>query len=226
MTRHLTLIAALTSALTLAACDARNEENAAGNGSNAGSNTNQTTDQAMAEKGLAETTTTQQNADSNNDDALDNSQDDALENAATLTLSGTLSAPESISLPAEAEIHVQLIDVSLEDGGAKVLTEEAFDADQVALPLPFSLTMPSATLNDDHRQVLQAEVRNANDLVLWSTAEPEALALNADSKPGPMALMLEPVENAPSEQVFSQSDQQAKPAAEKAQAGPEAPEQS
>ncbi|MGB8713202.1 MAG: YbaY family lipoprotein [Onishia taeanensis] len=218
MTRHLTLIAALTSALTLAACDARNEENAAGNSTNAGSSTNQATGQAIAEKGLAETTTTQQNADSNDDEAL--------ENAATLTLSGTLSAPESTSLPAEAEIHVQLIDVSLEDGGAKVLTEEAFDADQVALPLPFSLTMPSATLNDDHRQVLQAEVRNANDLVLWSTAEPEALALNADSTPGPMALMLEPVKNAPSEQVFSQSDQQAKPAAEKAQAEPEAPEQS
>tara|TARA_B100000700_G_scaffold45221_1_gene47234 strand:- start:27814 stop:28488 length:675 start_codon:yes stop_codon:yes gene_type:complete len=217
MTRHLTLIAALTSALTLAACDARNEENVAGNdaspSTNAGSSSHQGTDQAMAEKSSPETTTSQQDANSSNDDA----QGDAFDDAATLTLSGTLSAPESLSLPTDAEIHVQLIDISLEDGSAKVLSEEAFDADRVALPLPFSLTMPSAPLNDDHRQVLQAEVRNANDLVLWSTAEPEALALKADSQPGPMALMLEPVENAPSEQVFSQSGQETKPATEQAE---------
>lgn len=220
MTRHLTLIAALTSALTLAACDASNEESTASNSAstNAGSSSQQGSDQAMADKSSSEATTSQQGANGSNDNALDN--------AATLTLSGTLSAPDSLSLPADAEVHVQLIDISLEDGGAKVLSEESFDADQVALPLPFSLTMPSAALNDDHRQVLQAEVVNANDLVLWSTAEPEALALNADSQPGPMALMLEPVENASSEKVFSQSDQQANPGEEKNQAEQKSPEQS
>lgn len=224
MTRHLTLIAALTSALTLAACDASDEETTASKSAspNAGSSSHQGTDPAMAEKNASAATTSQQDANSSNDDA----QDDALDNAATLTLSGTLSAPDSLSLPADAQVHVQLIDISLEDGGAKVLSEESFDADQVALPLPFSLTMPSAALGDNHRQVLQAEVVNADDLVLWSTAEPEALALNANSQPGPMALMLEPVENAPSEKVFSQSDQQANPGEEKNQAAQKAPEQS
>ncbi|WP_136253925.1 YbaY family lipoprotein [Onishia niordana] len=205
MTRYLTLIAALTSALTLAACDAGNEDTAAN--SHAGS-TNQGTEHGK-EQGSTEKNLSQQNADGNNGDQ----QGEALENAATLTLSGTLSGPDNISLPPKADIHVQLIDVSLENGNAKLLSEEVFDAEKIALPLPFSLSMPSQDLNDDHRQVLQAEVRDADDRVLWSTAEPQPLALSANSEPGPMALMLEPVETAPNEELeagekaVSQSDQ-------------------
>ncbi|WP_168012290.1 YbaY family lipoprotein [Halomonas salinarum] len=194
MTRYLTLIAALTSALTLAACDAGNEETAAN--SQAGSSTNQDTEHGK-EQGSTEKSLSQQNADGKNGDP----QGEALENATTLTLSGTLSGPDNISLPPKADIHVQLIDVTLENGNAKLLSEEVFDAEKIALPLPFSLTMPSQDLNEDHRQVLQAEVIDADDRVLWSTAEPQPLALSANSEPDPMALMLEPVETAPNEEL-------------------------
>ncbi|WP_192036285.1 YbaY family lipoprotein [Halomonas sp. YLGW01] len=216
MTRHLTLIAALTSALALTACDTGSEAPTTGN--KADSSTAQ---------GADEKTITQQNANQQDAETLD----DSLDNAATLTLNGTLSAPDNISLPADAKIHVQLIDVTLEDGSAKVLTDKTFDASEVALPLPFSLKMPSDALNDDHRQVLQAEVRDGDDMVRWSTAEPEALALSADREPAPVALVLEAVETAPNEDLeaderaVSQAGQEATPAEQATPTETQTPEQ-
>ena len=186
MTRHLTLIAALTSALALAACDTGNEA------SNADAKMSADSQHSSAAKNTASQDTDTKDADT---------QNAPLDDAATLTLNGTLSAPENATLPADAKIHVQLIDVTLEDGSATMLTEQAYDAKEVTLPLPFSLKMPSDALNDDHRQVLQAEVRDADDQVVWSTAEPEALALSAANQPAPVALLLEPVETAPNEEI-------------------------
>ncbi|WP_458526520.1 YbaY family lipoprotein [Onishia taeanensis] len=186
MTRHLTLIAALTSALALTACDTGSETPTSGN------QTDTSTAQGADEKPL-----TQQNTDQQDAEALGESQD----KDAPLALQGTLSAPGNVSLPEGAEIHVQLIDVALEDGSTTLLTEQTFDADQVALPLPFSLETPRDTLNDDHRQVLQAEVRDVDGLVRLSTAEPETLALSTDRTPSPKALVLEAVETAPNEDI-------------------------
>lgn len=213
MTRHLTLIAALTSALALSACDTGSEAPTTGHKADT------SPAQGADEKSTDEKSLTEQDADQQDAETLD----DSLGNAATLTLNGTLSAPDNISLPADAEIHVQLIDVTLEDGSAKVLTEKTFDANQIALPLPFRLTMPSKALNDDHRQVLQAEVRDADGMLRWSTAEPETLALNADRTPAPKALVLEAVETAPNGELEADElpvSQAGKPATSAEQATP------
>lgn len=134
-------------------------------------------------------TTANQNAENG---ASETSQ--AEEKRETLTLEGTLTQGEKVSLPVEAEITVQLLDITLDDDPETVVAEQTFTAEEEMLPLPFTLDYPADTLSTDHPHALRAEVHDADDRLLWASAERREVEVGADADQGPVELMLERVE--------------------------------
>lgn len=90
--------------------------------------------------------------------------------AGTNTISGDLYYRERIALPPDARVSVSLEDVSRADTPATTISKIEFvPASQV--PIPFSLNYQAADINKNHRYALRAQIRSADDQLLWATVE-------------------------------------------------------
>ncbi|PYE87239.1 META domain-containing protein [Phyllobacterium leguminum] len=83
--------------------------------------------------------------------------------AAEKTIRGAVSYEKQVALPPEANLHVQLADISLADAGAKIVAETRvshIDRGRI----PFSLDFDSDDLLPGHTYVLQARIAAGDTL--------------------------------------------------------------
>ncbi|AJD50099.1 lipoprotein-related protein [Isoalcanivorax pacificus W11-5] len=122
-------------------------------------------------------------------------------------VSGTLIYREREALPQDARIHVQLLDVSLMDVPATVLSEKTFSSDGRQVPIPFTLTFKPAGIDARHHYAVRGEIRDADGQLRWTTMQQHRVDLSAGSPP-PVELMLGKVtsgeERVPAEEVLEE----------------------
>lgn len=92
--------------------------------------------------------------------------DDAAAGGGSVT--GTLSYRERVALPADAEIEVQLLDVSRQDAGAPVVSSTTFRAEGRQVPLPFEVTYDPGEIDDSRAYGVRAVIRS-NDRLMFTT---------------------------------------------------------
>jgi putative lipoprotein len=85
------------------------------------------------------------------------------------TLSGTVTYRERIALPPDAQITVQLQDVSRADAPAQVLGE-AVIAPTGQVPVPFALDYDAGALRPGHSYALQARITRGDRLLFINTS--------------------------------------------------------
>ncbi|PRD45917.1 hypothetical protein C5748_01930 [Phyllobacterium phragmitis] len=83
--------------------------------------------------------------------------------AAEKTIHGDVVYRVKVALPPEADLHVQLADVSLADTGAKILAETRVSPIGNG-PIPFSLDFDSENIIPGHTYVLQARIAAGDTL--------------------------------------------------------------
>src|SRR5690606_3762314 len=88
-------------------------------------------------------------------------------------VSGTLIYREREALPEDARIHVQLLDVSLMDAPAKVLSEKTFHSGGRQVPIPFTLTFKPAGIDARHHYAVRGEIHAADGRLRWTTMRSE-----------------------------------------------------
>ena len=84
--------------------------------------------------------------------------------AAEKTVSGKVMYRERIALPPEANLTVQLTDISLADAPSKVIGETRIESVQGS-PIPFAISFDTAQIQSGHSYALQARI-SAGD-TLW-----------------------------------------------------------
>ncbi|OWJ66382.1 hypothetical protein BWR60_14460 [Inquilinus limosus] len=83
--------------------------------------------------------------------------------AASATVTGTATYRERIALPADAELIVQLVDVSLADAPSTVIAEQRIAP--VRVPAAFTLTYDPAQIDQRHSYAVSAKVERAGTLL-------------------------------------------------------------
>lgn len=96
------------------------------------------------------------------------------------TLSGTVTYRERMALPPDAQITVQLQDVSLADAPAKVLGETVI-APPAQVPAPFELEYDSAAIQPGHSYALQARITRGGQLIYINTSRHAVLGDQPDA---------------------------------------------
>ncbi|RCS23155.1 META domain-containing protein [Phyllobacterium salinisoli] len=91
--------------------------------------------------------------------------------AAEKTIFGNVVYQAKVALPPEANLHVQLADVSVADAAAKILAEARVSPIGAESSIPFSLDFASEDILPGHRYVLQARIA-AGD-TLWFVNDQE-----------------------------------------------------
>jgi putative lipoprotein len=86
----------------------------------------------------------------------------AIGNASLVT--GSVSYRERIALPADAVIHVALLDVSLMDVAAKLISEQTITP-QHQVPIPFALEYDPNDVDERMTYAVRATIRSAGKLV-------------------------------------------------------------
>lgn len=89
--------------------------------------------------------------------------------AETRTLDGTVTYRERMALPPDAEITVQLVDVSLADAPATLLGETTLTPSH-QVPVPFQITYDDADLTEGHSYALQARITVEGQLIFINTS--------------------------------------------------------
>lgn len=89
--------------------------------------------------------------------------------AETRTLDGTVTYRERMALPPDAEITVQLVDVSLADAPATLLGETTLTPSH-QVPVPFQITYDDADLAEGHSYALQARITVEDQLIFINTS--------------------------------------------------------
>jgi uncharacterized lipoprotein YbaY len=79
-------------------------------------------------------------------------------NAQTGTVTGTVSYLQRVALPPNAVIQVQLLDVSVADAPANVMTEETIDLGRRQVPVPFTLTFDPMKIDPKHSYSVRAKI--------------------------------------------------------------------
>ncbi len=196
MKRSMILIASLTSALLLAGCDQAEEETQATDESQSSvAETASTNGESEAmDTAPAEDATTEANGDAAAGDAeettADASNDDA--DAETASIAGSVTYRERMALPEDAELTVQLLDVTLEDAEAVTLAEQT-QAPEGEVPIDFALDYDAAELSTDGRYALAAEIVDAEGTPLWATMDPHSVELGGNAEPEAVELVLQRV---------------------------------
>ena len=90
--------------------------------------------------------------------------------AAKVTLKGDVTYRERIALPPDARVSVALEDVSRADTPATTISKTEFTP-ETQVPIPFSLTYKTSDINNNHRYALRAQIRSADNQLLWATVE-------------------------------------------------------
>ncbi|WP_420960013.1 META domain-containing protein [Brucella sp. IR073] len=83
--------------------------------------------------------------------------------AAEKTIRGAVAYKEKVDLPPEADLHVQLADVSPADAGTKILAETRVSPVESGVT-PFSLDFDSDDMEPGHTYVLQARIAAGDTL--------------------------------------------------------------
>lgn len=206
MKRSLILIASLTTALALAGCDQSDDDTQTGSAGDqsaadeASQPESTTTDEMTTEEEAAEDEAAAEEGATAEDEAAtgedaatafdDAEEDEGTEEAELETLEGSVTYNERIALPDDAELSVQLLDVSLADAAAKALGEVAFVPGQ-QVPIDFAIEYDANTVASDGRYALHAEIHAADGELLWTTADHYEVELGDDATNEPVELVLQ-----------------------------------
>lgn len=98
------------------------------------------------------------------------------------TISGTVSYRERIALPADAVVHVQLLDMSVWEMPPPVLAEEKFTLGNRQVPVPFELKVDPAKIDLKHSHALRARIVVGYDIRFLSEV-PIAVKLRGNANP-------------------------------------------
>jgi len=79
-------------------------------------------------------------------------------------VTGSVSYRERIALPADAVIHVALLDVSLMDVAAKLIAEQTITP-QHQVPVPFALEYDPQDIDERMTYAIRATIRSAGKLI-------------------------------------------------------------
>jgi len=79
-------------------------------------------------------------------------------------VTGSVSYRERIALPADAIIHVSLLDVSLMDVAAKLIAEQTITPEH-QVPIPFALEYDPQDIDDRMTYAVRATIRSAGKLI-------------------------------------------------------------
>jgi putative lipoprotein len=74
------------------------------------------------------------------------------------TVTGTVSYLQRMALPPNAEIQVQLLDVSLADAPSKVIAEQKITLGDRQVPVPFTLNFDPAKIDAKHTYSVSAKI--------------------------------------------------------------------
>jgi putative lipoprotein len=92
---------------------------------------------------------------------------------ASATVTGTATYRERIALPADAELIVQLVDVSLADAPSTVIAEQRIAP--VRVPADFTLSYDPARIDQRHSYAVSARVERAGTLLFVTDTRHPAL---------------------------------------------------
>ncbi len=87
------------------------------------------------------------------------------------SVTGTLTTRERMALPAEAIVTVQLVDVSLADAPASLISEQSFTAGGRQVPLPFVLAFDPAAIDERNTYAVQALIAVEGTLLFRTTQQ-------------------------------------------------------
>ncbi len=85
-------------------------------------------------------------------------------NGSTELVTGSVSYRERIALPADAVIHVSLLDVSLMDVAAKLISEQTITP-RHQVPIPFALEYDPQDIDERMTYAVRATIRSAGKLI-------------------------------------------------------------
>ncbi|HZY41981.1 MAG TPA: YbaY family lipoprotein, partial [Anaerolineae bacterium] len=106
-------------------------------------------------------------------------------------LTGTINGAQPITLTANAEIVVKLLDVSRLDAPSQVVAEQTISVSGQQLPIPFTLNYDAAQIDSTHYYMLLATI-SVNGELGW--LNPQAVwALTYGNAPGNITVMVQPV---------------------------------
>jgi putative lipoprotein len=91
----------------------------------------------------------------------------ATQTVGNLMVTGTVSYRERIALPPDAEVLVQLRDVSLMDVAAKLISEQIIKPEH-SVPIPFSLPYAAQDIDERMTYSVFATIRSADRLLFVS----------------------------------------------------------
>ena len=98
------------------------------------------------------------------------------------TISGTVSYRQRMALPADAVIHVQLLDMSVWETPPPVVAEEKFTLGNRQVPVPFELKVDPAKIDLKHSYALRARIVVGYDIRFLSEM-PAAVKLRDNASP-------------------------------------------
>ena len=85
------------------------------------------------------------------------------------SVTGSLTYLERIAIPENAEISVQLQDVSRADAPAMIIGEEKFASDGKQVPFPFAVKYNPDQIMENHSYVVRGEIRVDGKLMFTTT---------------------------------------------------------
>jgi putative lipoprotein len=77
---------------------------------------------------------------------------------ATAKVTGTVTYLQRVALPPDAELHVVLEDISLQDAPAGVIGEQTISTKGKQVPIPFAVEYDAKVIEDSHAYSIRAEI--------------------------------------------------------------------
>lgn len=97
-------------------------------------------------------------------------------------LTGSVSYRERIALPDNAEIEIQLSDVSRQDVAANVIAETTFRPEGRQVPIPFELPYPADRIQADHTYAVRAVIRGEGRMLFTTNTAHHVLTRGNPSR--------------------------------------------
>ncbi|MCX4027320.1 YbaY family lipoprotein [Endozoicomonas sp. SM1973] len=99
---------------------------------------------------------------------------------ASSVVTGSVSYLQRIALPKEAVVEVQLVDVSLQDAPAIVISEQTYTGKQV--PIHYSLSYEPKEIKPTHDYAVQANITVNGKLLFINTQRYSVLTKGSENK--------------------------------------------
>jgi len=115
--------------------------------------------------------------------------------AAQETVSGTVTYLQRIAMPPEAEIVVQLQDVTSPDQGAQIVVEEKFAFGDRQVPVPFELKFDPTKIDTKHLYALTARIFTGSELRFMNSKSYRVLTQGHPAKANLVLLPVEPAKD-------------------------------